>query len=199
MTASGDTESQKAENSAVLCLAVVRDDFSDVVVFDAKGEPKAFSFKELLTKKADGKICFSAHGHDTDDFLTPCFDEEGNFGEPEESCFCGIDEPHLHAHWHDPKTCDAQKGSLADIKAEDVLMKLAKLTLEPLDEDETMPMLSLGISEHMPNACNATELYTNLMENGHHVSAMQRRRRLHKVQVRIQFIETIVFFYKWVL
>lgn len=188
----GDIESQQApKEKSVLCLAVVRDESSDVVVFDVKGEPKIYSYQDIANKNGNTnnsngtKICFSTHGHDADDLLTPCFDEEGCHGEPEESCFCGIEEPHLHAHWHDPKICDADEASLADVKADEALMKLAKLTLEPLEEEaSTAPlMLSLPVSDHMPNECNANELFTSLSDGGHGVAALRYRRRMHKVQV----------------
>ena len=190
-----DVESQKEADklSSVLCLAVVREEHSDVVVFDAKGEPKAFSFKGN-SGSGGAKLCFSTHGHDADDFLTPCFDEEGNHGEPEESCFCGIDEPHLHAHWHDPNFCvdkeedggggcQAGKKKTSALKTEDALMKLAKLTLEPEEDGEGMPLLSIPVSDHMPNQCNGNELFSSLNDSGHGESALRNRRRMHKVQV----------------
>jgi len=185
-----DVESQQipSKESSVLCLAVVREDKSDVVVFDAKGVPKYFSYKDQKGGGGGGgKICFEGHGHNADDFLTPCFDEEGCHGEPEESCFCGNEEPHIHAHWHDPSICDVAGASEA-ADSHNVLMKLAKLTLEPTDNDgdESAPMLSLPVSDHMPNQCNANEIVSSLRDGGHGASGFenQTRRRMYKVQVR---------------
>ena len=209
-----DDENQMKENNkndttttkdpSVLCLAVVRKESSDVVVFDAQGEPKSFSYKNLIattpaTRAGVKKLCFSTHGYDTDDLLTPCFDEEGNHGEPEESCFCGIDEPHIHAHWHDPDWCvedendsnagngggcQAGKNKKSALQTEDALMKLAKLTLVPVEDEERMALMSLPVSDHMPNQCNGGELLNSLAKKGHRESSWKNRRRMHKVQVR---------------
>lgn len=169
-------------DSAVVRVAVVRESSADVVVFDAKGEPRAFSYKG-----AHGKVCFSGHGHDADDFLTPCFDEDGHHGDPEETCFCGIETPHLHAHVHDDNICDADEDGCKKKKgnADDALMRLAKLTLHPSDgkssqEGETAPLLHIPVSEQLPNECNGHQL------SGDVETTMKSRRRVHKVQVSYQ-------------
>jgi hypothetical protein len=182
------------KDKSLLCLAVVRDNGADVVLFDASGSPRTFSYKQQQKGSGDNanfKVCFSSHGNDAaDDFLTPCFDEDGYFGIPEESCFCGIETPHLHAHVHDPKTCDGgdQPKTRADgANNEAALMNLAKLTLHPTDDnpkDYKAQMLHIPITEQMPNECNADEFFSNVNDNGHNESSLLNRRRMHKVQVR---------------
>jgi len=116
-------------SSSALCLAVIREDGADVVVFDASGKPRPFRFDDDKGDRDVRKLCFSTHGFDDDDddgcnadadrstkakakattvgdLLTPCFDEDGNHGVPDEGCFCGVGTPHLHAHLRDPETCD---------------------------------------------------------------------------------------------
>ena len=105
------------------CIAVVRPDHSAVDVYDVKGRSRTFrparkmrSGGVVAAASADGagainevapRICFSTHdvGNGADGLLSPCFDENGEHGEPEETCFCGIDDPHLHAHIYDPERC----------------------------------------------------------------------------------------------
>ena len=130
-----------------LCLAVVREDGADVVIFDASGVPRTFSYKG----KGDiRKLCFQTHGFD--DLLTSCFDEEGNHGSPEESCFCGVDTPHLHAHLRDPATCDTADN----VKDEAKIGYLASQILHPSEEEslEDPPVFHMDITESMPNQCN---------------------------------------------
>jgi hypothetical protein len=121
--------------------------------------------------------------------LTPCFDEDGNHGTPEESCFCGVETPHLHAHLHDPKTCDVDNdGQQRKSTDEQALMNLAKLTLHPVDGkgDQKSQMLHMSITDRMPKECNAEEFFNSLSDNGHNESSLQNRRRMHKVQVSLQ-------------
>ena len=99
------------------CIAVVRPDHSAVDVYDVKGRSRTFRPARKMksggsASGTDGagvtaKICFSTHdvGNGADGLLSPCFDENGEHGEPEETCFCGIDDPHLHAHVYDPERC----------------------------------------------------------------------------------------------
>jgi hypothetical protein len=188
MSGIGDMENQadavKGTDESRLLLAVVRDNSAEVVVFDARGEARTFTHEA----GESAKICFSSHGHDVDDLLTPCFNEDGHHGDPEESCFCGIDTPHLHAHVHDPAICDADEGGCGSKKktqgrAEEVLMKLAKLTLQPTDDhDEVMnaPLLHIPVSGQMPNECNGHAFFNGL---GGHETSRRNRRRLHTVQV----------------
>ena len=43
------------------------------------------------------KVCFSAHSLPAD-LLTTCFDENFLHGEADETCMCGDEDPHIHAH-----------------------------------------------------------------------------------------------------
>ena len=175
------------DDEGALCVAVVGANGTDISLIDASGNVRGFSYKGDIRK-----LCFSSHGQDADDLLTPCFDEDGNHGIPDESCFCGVERPHLHAHVHDPKTC-SDDGTKA---AEDSdLMKLAKLTLFPTDdhEDVFVPaednLLQIEVSEHMPKACNAKELLRHISDSGTDRSdASRKNRRIHKVKVRLELL-----------
>lgn len=169
-------------NSNRLCLAVIRENGVDVVIFDAEGVPRTFR-----TTGADlQKLCFRSHGYD--DMLTPCFDETGKHGAPEESCFCGIDTPHLHAHVRDPKMCD--NATADDDKAKfssDKIGYLASQVLHPTrnDKEDNIPLIHIPVSESMPNMCNFQEaLRASTSNNGSDASLCHRpgSRRVHQVQ-----------------
>eukprot|EP00429_Kryptoperidinium_foliaceum_P010449 CAMPEP_0176005206 /NCGR_PEP_ID=MMETSP0120_2-20121206/2087_1 /TAXON_ID=160619 /ORGANISM="Kryptoperidinium foliaceum, Strain CCMP 1326" /LENGTH=1259 /DNA_ID=CAMNT_0017337907 /DNA_START=89 /DNA_END=3864 /DNA_ORIENTATION=+ len=111
------------------CMAFVASDDKDLFVLDAGGNWRSFRCE-------NGKIqqlCFSSHGQNVDDFLSPCFDEAGNHGDPEESCFCGLDSPHIHAHVYDPETCRGGAEPSAENSKESGLMNLSKITLLPVE------------------------------------------------------------------
>jgi copper chaperone CopZ len=204
MSGIGDVENQGGgvKAKSVLFLAVVTESSAEVVVFDARGEPRTFTHEA----GESAKVCFSSHGHDADDLLTPCFNDEGNHGDPEESCFCGIDTPHLHAHIHDPAICDADEGGCGSKKktqgrAEDALMKLAKLTILPTDEEDEVlnaPLLHIPVSDQMPNECNAHAFLSGLTAHAHahaHETSRRHRKRMHKVQVRFTIFTLHVNFF----
>jgi hypothetical protein len=89
---------------STLCLAVVRENGTDIVLLDATGIPKTFRYEKNISD-----LCFKPHGSIDGSFLTPCLDEEGKHGVPEESCFCGVETPHMHAHLraaHCDEACD---------------------------------------------------------------------------------------------
>jgi cation transport ATPase len=123
-------EDDDAEDADPICLAVVREDGTDIVLFDAQGIPRTFWYptttttttnndnsnnnnnnKNVVMEKVPGdirRLCFSTHGlvgKDNDDFMTHCLDDNGHHGTPDEFCMCGVDTPHLHAHLHHPATC----------------------------------------------------------------------------------------------
>jgi hypothetical protein len=180
------------EEEGVTCLAVVRETGTEISLFDAQGQVRSFSHKGDIRK-----LCFSSHGQDTDDLLTPCFDDDGNHGIPDEGCFCGVETPHLHAHLHDPKTCDDEESALnkeGTMEAE--LMKLARLTLHPTDDGEfetdntkdqsEARLYNIPLSEHMPKQCNSQAFTRHMSGADSDVPpAPFRKRTMHKVKVRM--------------
>lgn len=132
-----------------LCLAVVRENGTEVVMYDASGIPRVFSYQGDTRN-----LCFSSHGATVaDDLLTPCLDEGGNHGEPEENCFCGIDTPHLHAHVYNPMLCGATHVAIDSEK----IGFLASQTLLPSAED-AHSQLHIADSESMPSVCNSARV-----------------------------------------
>lgn len=171
-----------------LCLAVIREDGADIVIFDALGSPRTFSCKGDDTRK----LCFSSHGnHLVDDLLTPCFDAEGNHGVPDEMCFCGVETPHLHAHVKDPKTCTAarlvmqqqqkQSHQSSPPPQDGDILHLATQTLYPVHQEQ---LVQINVSEQMPKQCNSEELKQRLRDHQIQEShtGILHRRRLHKVK-----------------
>jgi hypothetical protein len=134
-----------------LCLAVVRESGSELLLFDASGASKAFRLQGNTEK-----LCFSTHGHvHAADLLTPCLDEDGLHGLPDEGCFCGVETPHIHAHVHDPKKCDGSDSNFKDFTY------LAKVTLHP-SEDQ----LELEESSQLPNQCNSEDITGRFRDSG---------------------------------
>lgn len=125
---------------------------SDIFIWDAQGHLQVFTHKG---SGAVQDLCFSSHGNNADDFLTPCFDEDGMHGVPEEGCFCGLDAPHLHAHMHDPVSCGG--GPEINVKGastlEAQLEKLAGITLYLSDVDTC----HIPLSKDFPRVCNSQE------------------------------------------
>ena len=162
------------EDGGVLCLAVVRESGADISLFDASGEVRSFSYKGDIRN-----LCFSSHGQQADDLLTPCFDDAGNHGSPEEGCFCGVETPHLHAHVHDPKTCNEDSPSTAEVD----LMKLARMTLHPTEESKNSSLFQIPVSERLPKECNSKEFVHHLSAGGDSRHVPLKKRRMHKVKV----------------
>jgi copper chaperone CopZ len=166
------------------CVAVVQENGTEVVVFDAKGSAKTFQVPKSDRSKGNNgeQLCFSSHGDDNDDFLTPCFDEDGNHGTPVESCFCGVETPHLHAHLKDPGTCNPKRGQKTNkigFLASQILHPVINCQLE--GSNEQTALLSINVSESMPNECNSKQVF-------HHKSSLTSSqktddsRRLHAVK-----------------
>lgn len=225
----GHDNGTEDDGGDVLCLAMVRDSGREVDVFDARGQARSFSFADSEhgvgvggSSPAPGgrggeqvpdskKLCFSTHGlggsgNEVDGLLTPCFDENGEHGEPEEGCFCGVDTPHLHAHVHDPEKCSGDDGETAGGcggggsgglgGAEADLGFLAQLTLHPSDSvkereakvapkppgedafEVGAPLLKMPVNASLPKQCNSKELVRKLSQHG-----LERKgRRMYKVQ-----------------
>ena len=161
------------------CLAVIRPDNVTVDVFDVKGHSRAFRSKNkiLNNKLLSNKLCFSAHGagENIDGMLTYCFDANGEHGEPDEVCFCGEEEPHLHAHIHDPELCGDDNCD-GGVKTEHVGKQkttnwrfLSQLTLHLVDDDEENSpkgVASMPVTSSMPNQCNSSTLQQHLSDKG---------------------------------
>lgn len=168
-------------DDAPLCLAVIRQDGGDVVLFDAAGVPVTFHF--------DGgdirNLCFNTHGVKAcDDLLTPCLDEDGNHGEPEESCFCGVETPHMHAHIRDPRVCDSNG---TDSNGAEKVEFLATQTLHPKDVDTTTTtttaeMYTMNVSEQLPNECSSARMSDAGKKHNNNGGNKNGNRRMHKVQ-----------------
>ena len=157
------------------CIAILRDD-GKVDVYDIDGVLKIFSSASIIkSDAANSKFCFSSHGHDVDSFLTPCFDENGRHGEPEESCFCGIDVPHLHAHRYHNKTCTDD----VDGKSMPEMERLAGVVFFPVDEEEQLLSAtnSIPLSEGFPSNCNSKEYREKLelSKSGTNYSKSQKK------------------------
>ena len=162
------------EKSHLTCLAVIRPDNITVDVFDVNGRSRAFRCKNKMfnNKLMSNKLCFSTHGAG-DGLLTYCFDKNGEHGEPEEECVCGEEEPHLHAHIHDPDVCGGGIcGEGIDNRAKNKKTSnwrfLSQLTLHLVDEENDTPdgAASMPITSNLPNQCNSSTLQQHLSEKG---------------------------------
>jgi Cd2+/Zn2+-exporting ATPase len=159
------------------CLAVIRFDNATVDVFDVKGRSKAFRSKNkvLNNKLRSNKLCFSSHsGDNIDGMLTYCFDKNGEHGEPCDECACGEEEPHLHAHIHDPEVCG--ENELTGASSHEAKQKttnwrfLSQLTLHLVDSDDENSqnggVANIPITSSMPNQCNSSTLQQHLSDKG---------------------------------
>jgi hypothetical protein len=210
-----DDDHDKADDDDdVLCLAVVPEDGNTISILDASGAVQSYAYYQggsSSSSKGGGKnnvrhLCFSSHGNDTDtatdDLLTPCFDEDGNHGMPDEGCFCGLDVPHLHAHLFDPKICNThnenEKGppkKKTMSSCESNLIQLASLTLLPVHDNTTEGgnahrLLQIPPSKHMPSSeCNSKDLLLlshKKKRSGNNETTVTNR-RMYPVQVSERF------------
>jgi len=117
------------------------------------------------------KLCFAAHGaqgENIDGMLTYCFDSNGEHGEPDEGCFCGEEEPHLHAHIHDPELC-GKNNCGGGAGSSNNWRNLSQLTLHLVEgEEDNAPsgVASMPITSSMPNQCNSSTLQQHLKDEG---------------------------------
>ncbi|KAL7449941.1 hypothetical protein ACHAWC_003650, partial [Mediolabrus comicus] len=162
-----------------------------VDVFDVNGRSRAFRSKNkaLNNKLLSSKLCFSTHGaggDNIDGMLTYCFNGKGEHGEPDdEVCPCGEEEPHLHAHIHNPEACSSSSsendskgssgggGHAAKQNANNNWRFLSQLTLHLVDDDngddDNSPndgLANLPINSSMPKQCNASTLQQHLSDKG---------------------------------
>lgn len=201
-----DCKEMVDDEEGVICMALVRPSGREVDVFDARGKALCFQAPSGPGNGGgsnggtpeDRKLCFSNHGlgspNGVDGLLTPCFDGQGEHGEPEEGCFCGVDTPHLHAHVHDPERCgDGDGRDARGGKSEEAELRfLAQLTLHPAaDGDGTdskdakasgaclaPPLLWMPVDDILPNQCNSKEYARQMSQNGMQIKG----RRMYKVK-----------------
>ena len=140
-------------------VALIHEDGISVDVMDVKGKLIQYSIRENDLRALKGgnhqkvvRLCFSSHGmgNVADELLTPCFDEDGEHGEPEESCWCGEDDPHIHAHIYDPSICNDIGSSCSKYipKKTIDLSFLAKVTLYPVEKDNDVAAVAAVAEEH---------------------------------------------------
>jgi len=162
------------------CVAILRED-GLVDVYDISGEARSFAPEksQSKTKSDENKICFSSHGHDVDSFLTPCFDDDGKHGEPEEDCFCGVETPHLHAHAYDDNTC--QDANDANLK------KLADVVFHPVPVEKSgffklKRSSSIPVSDSLPNQCNSNEVRASIESHANATEYSKFQQNVFKIQ-----------------
>jgi len=156
--ASNVADDDNCNNHNNSSIAVVQENGGNITIYDADGKGQSFSYKGKTNGK---KLCFSTHGaKNVDDLLTPCFDEDFKHGDPEEDCYCGVSTPHVHAHLHDPKTCDADSNNngASSFVGDGWLTQLARVTLHPTETGEEKKEICLPVTEQMPNECNSKQL-----------------------------------------
>ena len=144
-----------AEADTLSCWAVV--DRHGVVLWDTSGVPRRFclssgSRASCKQQQQQQTLCFGSHNSpNVDDLLTPCLDEEGRHGVPEEECFCGEEEPHLHAHWHHPSHCENLSSSSSSKHVE--VERLANVMLMPQTQEHQEDALLSPSLEHPDLPC----------------------------------------------
>ena len=190
------------------CVGVVQEDHQSVLIWDAAGRPRTFALRESNALEPGQKLCFDTHGHGPDAaaFMTPCFDNDGLHGDPEEDCFCGIDTPHIHAHLLDPNgACLAAARDMAQLATFTLFPQTANVDGDKLEREccltdtcsddcsrcqeddleewaafspnDTAAAANLIISDQLPKQCNS-ELYNRF----HTTEWSSKNRRLYKVR-----------------
>jgi copper chaperone CopZ len=147
------------------CIALLPETGNDIImVYDTNSDVKYYSCSTTKNKNVTVRnLCFSTHGHNVGDLLTPCLDDEGIHGDPPEGCFCGIDTPHLHAHLFDPKTCgEEEDGNGSTPGNEKELMRLARLTLHPVtsmiaSDPDGLGIVHISSHDHAPHICKSRD------------------------------------------
>lgn len=162
------------------CVALLHENGTDVIVFDAAGTGKVFNTKTVnetaSTKSSSStvrtdQLCFSSHGSDELINLTPCFDENGIHGVRSDLCVCGVDMPHLHAHLKNPNTCSLKHGSALQILDFNVLVSQTLFPVPSVDDGTELDTktgitslreknslslsLQIPVTLSMPSDCNS--------------------------------------------
>ena len=161
-----------------LCIAVVSEDEESLVVFDAAGTPRRYHHRKGLNLR---KLCFHVHSgtakNDDDAMLSPCFDENGLHGEPDETCFCGVEDPHIHAHLRE------ECRGLEPSKHNKIpFARSVSQTLYPSDTICGKSFLHVSASANMPNECHSlpkdqiAQVHTRVhqIQHGDHMDSLVR-------------------------
>lgn len=189
-SSSGCAPTATAINKTLTCLAIIRQHNSTVDIFDIHGQSRTFRIGNTNKHNNDNekqrKLCFATHGTKNemmiDGILTPCFNGEGQHDEPDEGCPCGVDEPHIHAHYHDPTICDIDHyfnnkadGGCVSNKNNYTATGwnfLSQLTLPLLTNDgdnmgeKKKNGVIFPVTDNMPKECNSGVLNNELRERG---------------------------------
>lgn len=134
-TKNDDDDDDKQQEHTV--LAVIKEG-GGIVIFDITGSPKSYHH-------GDPNLCFEQHDNNSDSNVPShssgiyCITSDGRHGPPDELCFCGLSEPHLHAH---------SKQYCHD---DDLRSQTNKNAVLYPDDDESQ--YKLQISEHAPVSC----------------------------------------------
>lgn len=163
-------------NSTKTCVALLHENGTDVVVFDVVGSVKVFNVKTLDESKKlikdssvvrTDQLCFNSHGSDDLIDLNPCFDEHGLHVVQQDSCVCGIDTPHLHAHLKDPNTCMGNRvtpipldvlvsQTLFPVTSEALCSKQnSNSAVESTNKRSVSSSLAIPVTKSMPSDCNS--------------------------------------------
>ena len=186
-------------HSTPSCVALIHNNDNDndkmkVVIYDKKGTPRSFYVKQQyyaklldqsrcihnndvnkhkLSNNKKLELCFSDHDiPHVSDLLTHCLDSDGLHGVPDEECYCGEDEAHLHAHLYNELTCSDDYLNLGCISKKQPHQQidigcLGSVTLYPdehydcKDEEDCVvcdTTNTIPSSEAFPNECNSLKV-----------------------------------------
>lgn len=109
---------------------------NDLHIYDLTGSHRVYT--TFPPNQNLENVCFSSHSLPAD-LLTTCFNEKFEHGEAEETCVCGEEEAHLHAHF---KGNDCEGGEMG--------LTQVKLILKSV---QNKPMFE--ICDTMPKSCTA--------------------------------------------
>jgi copper chaperone CopZ len=110
---------------------------NELHMYDLSGSHRVYTTEPA--SKSLANVCFSSHSIPAD-LLTTCFDEDFLHGEAEETCMCGDENPHLHAHM--------QGG---DCNGNEMGLTKVKLVLK-----DTQNKPSFSVTKMTPTSCNSS-------------------------------------------